>query len=128
LFTGLVAQLTAGQRVAFFPEGTTAAQGSLLAFQPNLFESAIDAKVPVQPLAIAYLEPGGALHQSVDFIGEMSFAESLVIILKGPPVLARLACLAPIGTEGTHRRELALASHQAVAAALGLDAASARAG
>jgi len=119
LFTGLVAQLTVGQRVAFFPEGTTAAQGSLLAFQPNLFESAIDAHVPVQPFAIAYVDGDGALHGAVDFIGEMSFAESLVIILKGPPIVARLACLAPIGTEGAHRRELALASHQAVAAALG---------
>jgi 1-acyl-sn-glycerol-3-phosphate acyltransferase len=120
LFTGLVDKLSAGQRVAFFPEGTTAAQGSLLPFHPNLFEAAIDAKVPVQPFAMAYLDGAGALHPAVDFIGDMSFVESLVIILKGPPVIARLACLAPLATDGFHRRELALASHRSVAAALGL--------
>ncbi|HEV7815250.1 MAG TPA: lysophospholipid acyltransferase family protein [Janthinobacterium sp.] len=118
LFTGLVEKLLEGQRVAFFPEGTTAAQGNLLPFHPNLFEAAIDAKVPVQPFAVSYLDGQGTVHPAVDFIGDTSFAESLAAILGGPPVRARLACLAPIGTEGAHRRELAQASYQAVATAL----------
>jgi 1-acyl-sn-glycerol-3-phosphate acyltransferase len=118
LFTGLVDKLQAGERVAFFPEGTTAAQGNLLPFHPNLFEAAIDAKVPVQPLAVSYVDGQGRMHPAVDFIGEMTFAESLMLILNGPPVRARLAFLAPLETQGAHRRELAEAAHQAVAAAL----------
>ncbi|MYM36774.1 1-acylglycerol-3-phosphate O-acyltransferase [Duganella sp. FT94W] len=120
IFKGLVTSLEQGERVAFFPEGTTAAQGKLLPFHANLFEAAIDAKVPVQPFALTYQDAAGGAHPSVDFIGETSFAESIVLILNGPPVKAQLAILPPLATEGAHRRELAEASHKAVAAALGV--------
>jgi 1-acyl-sn-glycerol-3-phosphate acyltransferase len=120
LFEGLVSKLAGGERIAFFPEGTTAAQGRLLPFHANLFEAAIDAGVPVQPLALSYVDATGAPHAAVDFIGDMTFAASLVGILSGPPVTARLACLAPLPTAGQHRRELAEAAHAAVAGALGI--------
>lgn len=120
IFKGLVHSLQLGERVAFFPEGTTAAQGSLLPFHANLFEAAIDAKVPVQPFALTYRDADGASHPSVDFIGETSFAESIMLILNGPPVQAQVAILPPLTTDGAHRRELAEASHKAVAAALGV--------
>jgi 1-acyl-sn-glycerol-3-phosphate acyltransferase len=123
IFKGLVHSLQRGERVAFFPEGTTAAQGSLLPFHANLFEAAIDAKVPVQPFALSYEDPAGASHPSVDFIGETSFAESIMLILNGPPVRARLAILPAIATIDAHRRDVAEAAHQAVAAALGVTAA-----
>lgn len=120
IFKGLVHSLERGERVAFFPEGTTSSQGNLLPFHANLFEAAIDAKVPVQPFALTYEDAAGRLHPSVDFIGEMTFAESIVAILGGSPVKARLAILPAIDTVGAHRRELAEATHQAVAAALGV--------
>ncbi|KQQ47310.1 acyl-phosphate glycerol 3-phosphate acyltransferase [Duganella sp. Leaf126] len=120
IFEGLVQTLQRGERVAFFPEGTTAAQGALLPFHANLFEAAIDASVPVQPFALRYVDAGGALHRAVDFIGEMTFAESIVAILSGPPVTARVAIMPAIDTAGTHRRDLAQAAQQAVAAALGV--------
>jgi 1-acyl-sn-glycerol-3-phosphate acyltransferase len=122
IFEGLVTTLQRGQRVAFFPEGTTAAQGELLPFHANLFEAAIDAGVPVQPLALRYVDARGALHHSVDFIGEMTFAASIVAILSGPPVTARVAIMPAIATVGAHRRELAQEAHAAVAAALGIPA------
>jgi 1-acyl-sn-glycerol-3-phosphate acyltransferase len=120
IFKGLVTSLEKGERVAFFPEGTTAAQGQLLPFHANLFEAAIDAKVPVQPYALTYADGSGASHPSVDFIGETSFAESIMLILNGPPVKAKLTILPPMDTIGAHRRDLAEASHKAVAAALGV--------
>jgi 1-acyl-sn-glycerol-3-phosphate acyltransferase len=122
IFKGLVHSLERGERVAFFPEGTTAAQGSLLPFHANLFEAAIDARVPVQPFALRYETAAGQLHPSVDFIGEMTFAESIIAILDGPPVKAKLAILPAVGTIGAHRRDLAESTHQAVAAALGVTA------
>jgi 1-acyl-sn-glycerol-3-phosphate acyltransferase len=118
IFKGLVDALAQQQRVAFFPEGTTASQGSLLPFHANLFEAAIDAGVPVQPVALAYLDAQGGWHPAVDYTGETTFGDSVLRILGGAPVRARLACLAPIGTDGAHRRELALAAHDAIAAAL----------
>jgi 1-acyl-sn-glycerol-3-phosphate acyltransferase len=120
IFKGLVHNLQAGERVAFFPEGTTAAQGTLLPFHANLFEAAIDAEVDVQPFALSYGDARGAHHPSVDFVGEMSFVESMVAILKGPRVHARVHALPALASVGAHRRELAEAAHQAVAAALGV--------
>jgi 1-acyl-sn-glycerol-3-phosphate acyltransferase len=120
LFKDLVARLRAGERVAFFPEGTTCAQGGLLPFHANLFEAAIDAPAPVQPYALQYYDRNGALHPAVDFIGDTSFAESLVAILSQGPIVARLEALPPLPAAGQHRRELAAAAHAAVAAALGL--------
>ncbi len=120
VFKGLVSSLQLGERVAFFPEGTTAAQGSLLPFHANLFEAAIDAKVPVQPYALRYLDAQGAPHPRVDFVGEMTFVQSMVAVLSGGAVRAELTCLAPIEAIGAHRRELALASQHAVARALGV--------
>lgn len=120
IFKGLVDSLQLGERIAFFPEGTTAPLGSLLPFHANLFEAAIDAKVAVQPYALRYLDAQGALQRSVDFAGDTTFVQSIVAILSGGAVRAQLTCLEPIGAAGAHRRELAQAAHDAVAGALGL--------
>ncbi len=118
IFKGLVTVLQEGQRVAFFPEGTTSRQGEVLPFHANLFEAAIDAKVAVQPYALSYVDGAGAFHRSVDYVGDTTFVDSLFTILEGEPVLARLQCLAPIEAGGAHRRELAQAAQDAVAAVL----------
>ena len=118
IFKSLVLSLEQGERVAFFPEGTTATQGGLLPFHANLFEAAVDAKVLVQPYALRYVDGAGALHHAVDFIGEMTFAESMIAILSGPPVRAQLMCLEEMNADGAHRRDLAAATHAAIGAAL----------
>ena len=120
IFQGLVDALGQRQRVAFFPEGTTASQGRLLPFHANLFEAAIDAGAAVQPVALAYLDKRGGWHPAVDYVGATTFADSILNILGGEPVSARLYCLAPIPAEGAHRRELAQAAHDAIADALGV--------
>ena len=48
----------------------------------------------------------------------------MVAILSGPPITARLTCLASVATADAHRRELAVATQAAVAAALPLDKAA----
>ena len=119
IFKGLVDALGQGQRVAFFPEGTTASQGQLLPFHANLFEAAIDARVPVQPYALAYVDARGGWHPAVDYTGETTFVDSMLRILQGEPVVARLGCLTPIASEGAHRRELSAQAREAIAQALG---------
>lgn len=118
IFKGLVDALAQRQRVAFFPEGTVAAQGRLLPFHANLFEAAIDAGVPVQPLALAYVDARGGWHPAVDYTGATTFVDSMLRILGGEPVVARLGCLAPLPARGAHRRELAQAAQGAIEAAL----------
>jgi len=121
IFENLVESLKKGERIAFFPEGTTAAQGTILPFHANLFEAAIDAGVPVQPYALRYLDAQGNYHPGADFLGETTFVESMLTILRGAPIHAELIVLPVIESAGMHRRDLAQAAHDAVAAALGQD-------
>ncbi|CAN5897518.1 lysophospholipid acyltransferase family protein [soil metagenome] len=120
IYEGLVHQIQAGKRIAFFPEGTTAAQGTILPFHANLFEAAIEAKVPVQPFSIRYLDSQGALNPAADFIGDMTFVESISVILKSGKIIAELSQLPTISTDGAHRRETAQAARLAVAQSLGI--------
>jgi 1-acyl-sn-glycerol-3-phosphate acyltransferase len=120
IYQGLVSSLHAGEHVAFFPEGTTAPQGTLLPFHANLFEAAIEAQVPVQPYALQYLNADGQVHRAVDFIGDMTFAQSMMAILKAQGIRARLTILPIIATDGTpHRRELADTARASIARAIG---------
>lgn len=119
IFENLVEGLKRGEHIAFFPEGTTASQGAILPFHANLFEAAVDAGVPVRPYALRYRDAKGNYHPGVDFVGDMTFAESMLAILCGEPIHAELIVLPLIGSTGMHRRELAQAAHDAVAAALG---------
>jgi 1-acyl-sn-glycerol-3-phosphate acyltransferase len=122
IYEGLVHQLRDNKRIAFFPEGTTGAQGGILPFHPNLFEAAIEAKVPVLPFAVRYVDAKGMLHHAADFIGEMTFAESMKLILQADGIVAELIQLPSIPTEGAHRREVAQVAREVVARGLGIEA------
>jgi len=121
IYEGLVSSIRAGERVAFFPEGTTVAQGSLLPFHANLFEAAIEAQVPIQPCALRYLDQTGRLHPAADFVGDMTFVQSLVAILQAGKIKAELTLLPPIETRSAHRRDLAAAARQTIGTVLGQD-------
>jgi len=120
IYEGLVHQIEAGKRIAFFPEGTTAPQGTIQAFHANLFEAAIEAKVPVQPFVLRYVDAQGQFHPAADFIGDMTFVESMRIILKAPRMTAELIRLPSVPTEGAHRRDVAQKTRQMVRQQLGL--------
>ena len=110
----LARALRAGERIACFPEGTSAAQGDLQPFRANLFEAAIEAGVPVQAIAVSYGDDDGAPHPSVEYIADMSLAESMVAILTGPPIRAGLHALPAQDSVGETRRALALATQEQV--------------
>ncbi|WUR14059.1 lysophospholipid acyltransferase family protein [[Empedobacter] haloabium] len=121
-FEGLVRALKAGERVAFFPEGTTAPQGTLLPFHANLFEAAVDARARVQPYAIRYMDADRQPHPSVDFVGDMTFVQSMLTILRGGPIRARVTILRSTKAKGQHRRQLAESAENAIRHALGIAA------
>ena len=60
--------LACGLSVMIFPEGTRSRDGSLGAFKEGAFRLAIEAQVPILPLALAgtraCLAEGGALHEA----------------------------------------------------------------
>ncbi|WP_019141917.1 lysophospholipid acyltransferase family protein [Noviherbaspirillum massiliense] len=122
IYQGLVTSLHAGEHVAFFPEGTTAAQGTILPFHANLFEAAIEAQVPIQPYALRYVDDEGKFHPAADFVGAMTFVQSMLMILKSSGMQAQLMPLPPIDTEGApHRRDLAEAARKSITEALGYE-------
>lgn len=122
IYQGLVASLREGEHVAFFPEGGTAVQGKLRPFHANLFEAAIEAGVPVQPYALCYVGIDGKLHPAAEFVGGMTFMQSVLAILKAGHITAHLTLLPVIPTEQhSHRRELADASREAIGRVLGGD-------
>tara|TARA_R110001599_G_scaffold64023_3_gene179105 strand:- start:739699 stop:740490 length:792 start_codon:yes stop_codon:yes gene_type:complete len=119
VYQGLVDGLKDNERIAFFPEGTTAKQGALLPFHASLFEAAIEAQRPVQPCALRYVDSHGNLHHAADFVGDMSFVESVLTIIRSGSMTAQLIVLPAIESEGEHRRELATASRDSIATTLG---------
>lgn len=72
----------------------------------------------MQPYAIRYVDAGGSLHDAADFVGEMSFVQSVIAIMNSGGMTAELIRLPSIPTTGAHRRELAKTAHAAIASVL----------
>ncbi len=118
IFQQLAESIRGGDHVAFFPEGTTARQGTLLPFHANLFEAAIEASVAVQPVALRYLDRHGALHTEIDYTGDTTFSQSMMRILRSHSIQAQLILLPAIDSSIGNRRHLASAAQRSIAAAL----------
>ncbi|MFB7181465.1 lysophospholipid acyltransferase family protein [Streptomyces sp. NPDC056257] len=107
--------LLAGDRVTVFPEGSTwcgRAQGT---FRRAAFQSALDARVPVQPVRLAYLHRDGTPAGAPAFVGDDPLTASLWRIARARGVRAEVRLLPRIPPgRYAHRRDLAAAAQQAV--------------
>jgi 1-acyl-sn-glycerol-3-phosphate acyltransferase len=72
----------------------------------------------VQPYALRYVDADGKLHNAADFIGEMTFVESVIAIVKSGGIQAELIRLPALPTKGAHRRELAVTAREMIASVL----------
>jgi 1-acyl-sn-glycerol-3-phosphate acyltransferase len=106
--------LDEGGYVVFFPEGTTGDGRSLRAFRPRLFQAAIDAASPVQPVGISYTDGDGAYCPTVPFMADQSLASNVWALAGVPRLSARAEPGEQVAAEGRRRNELA----QAVRAAM----------
>ena len=113
--TRLGVHLGDGERVAGFPEGTTMDGTRLGHFHPAIFQAAVDAGAPVQPVAIRYLAPDGSPCRAAPFVDDMSFVESLRRILGAPGITAEVTFLPPRSGQGACRKALAAWSREAIA-------------
>jgi 1-acyl-sn-glycerol-3-phosphate acyltransferase len=83
--------------ICIFPEGTSTAGDKVLSFKPLLFQAAIQAKVPVYPVALAYFcKETGLRSQAAAFIGDMGLLESVGNILKSRGLKVTLTFLPPV--------------------------------
>lgn len=114
----LIGALRSGHRVAVFPEGATGHGDHVLPFHGALFQSAIDAGVPVAPVLLRYRTPDGRPNAAAAYVGDTTFWECLRAIAGAPDLVASVEFLHVIETTGADRRHLAHRSHQLIAHAL----------
>ena len=100
-------RLKAGETLALFPEGTTTEGDCLLPFHAALFQPAIAAGVPVQPVLIGYRNAAGQRSTSPAYAGDTTFGQCLAATLAETGLVVEVLCLPPIPTAGCQRRPLA---------------------
>ena len=76
--------LRSGDRIAFFPEGTTSDGRGLLPFHANLLQAAISSACPVQAMAICYADAWESPSSSAAYIGDDTLIQSIWAIARAP--------------------------------------------
>ena len=112
--------LVTGERVVVFPEGTTTDGSRVGPFYAALLQAAVDAAIPVQPVAVRYRELDGAPSPAAAFVDDMTFADSLARVLARPRLVAELTFGPPIWAADKTRRELASRCREFITDALAL--------
>jgi len=100
----MVTALRAGHTVVVFAEGTTTDGGEVRRLFPRLFEAALLAGTPVQPVLLRYPPPHGAeaapSHPAVPYLGEDTLAASITRIAGAQGVRAEVTFLPPLTVQG----------------------------
>lgn len=108
-------RLAAGERIGFFPEGTTWCGRAYGSLRPALFQSAVDTATPVQPVRLRYLDAHGNRSTVPGFVGDDTLVGSIVRVLRARNLTAEVV-LAPVEPAGTDRKDLARRCERAVRA------------
>jgi 1-acyl-sn-glycerol-3-phosphate acyltransferase len=114
----VVARLREGMAVGVFPEGGTGAGDCVRTFHARIFQVAVDAEVPLQPVGLRYGN-GGQMDLRVPFGPKESFGANFLRLLGGPGMDAEVHFLEPMPAHGDGRRQIAEAARTRIAQALG---------
>lgn len=114
----MLSRLRAGRSVGVFPEGGTRGGGEIGPFHARIFLAAVEAGVPVQPVALRYGE-GGDAQAVVAFQDKESFFANFLRLLGEPGRIAEVHFLTPIGPgEADGRRRIAELARQRIIEAM----------
>lgn len=114
----MLARLRSGRSVGVFPEGGTRGGRELGPFHARIFLAAVEAGVPVQPVALRYGERGGAQHVVAFQPGE-GFLANFLRLLGEPARVAEVHFLTPIAPgEAEGRRRIAELARSRILAAM----------
>lgn len=118
----MLQRLRAGRSVGVFPEGGAKSGGHAIGpFHARIFTAAVEAGVPVQPVALIY-GPGGSAQPQVAFARGESFLGNFLRLLGEPARTATIAFLEPIAPGGTDgRRRIADTARARIVEAFGGD-------
>ena len=112
--------LHSGGCVAIFPEGTTSDGSMLRPFHASLLQPAVHCDCKIWPVALRYTYNDGSLNSAPAYVDEMSFTDSLFMVLSQRVIYAETVFNTPIATHGKTRRELAREAELVIGAALNL--------
>lgn len=110
--------LAEGGCLAVFPEGTTTDGSKLKRFHASLLQPAIHSRSHLWPVAIRYRHADGSLNTAPAYIDELTFVNSLSLVLAQSIIYAELEFMSPIPAQGKTRRELAIETESIIATAL----------
>jgi len=96
-----------------FPEGTTSIGSAVEKFNSSLFQAAIDAGNPIQPIALRYSNKGN-INKIVAFVDDDRFINRLFTILSEKRTEVILSYCSRLETVDKSRQELASTSHQLI--------------
>ncbi len=113
----MLERLQSGEAVGVFPEGRTTDGQGIATFHARIFQPAILAEVPVQPVALRYGR-GGDAQTIVAFAAGESFLGNFLRLLGEPGRQAEVHFLEPVQPTEDGRRRLAQACRAQIVAAM----------
>jgi len=111
-------RLGGGCPLLVFPEGTSSDGRLVLPFHGRLLAGAIEAGVPLQPVALRYMRDG-LVDPLAPFIGEDELPAHLLRLFAADHAVLRIQLLEPIASVGGQRSTLARQARAAIEVALG---------
>lgn len=114
----VVACLRAGQPVGVFPEGGSGHGDTIGVFHARIFQTALDADVPVQPVALRYGNDGRQ-DPRVPFGRKESFFANFLRVTGNPRMDADVHFLEPVPATPDARRRMAELSRARIVQTLG---------
>ena len=114
-----------GELIGLYAEGTTTDGTYVLPFKSNLFQPAIDSALHIYPVGVSYSKDGRH-SQVASYAGDTSLLGSFWLLASNIGLTANVHfCPIIPAAQYTQRQELAKATQEAVARALGQDVMSA---
>ena len=114
----VVERLKAGTPVGVFPEGGSGHGDKVGTFHARIFQTALDANVPVQPVALRYGRDGRQ-DPSVPFGRKEGFFPNFLRVLGNPSMDAEIHFLEPVAATPDARRRMAERSRERIVRELG---------
>jgi len=115
----MVLRLQAGRAVGVFPEGGTSAGDTIRVFHARIFQPAVLAGVPAQPVALKYGAKGCA-QTTVAFAPGEDFLGNFLRLLGEPGRVAEVHVLEPVAASEDGRRRMADTCRERIIIAMGL--------
>lgn len=115
-----VENLTAGNNVAFFPEGTTTDGTCIAHFKSSIIQAAMNANASIYPVAIRYPSPDGGVNPKLSYAGETTMAESMMHVFKTKYPVVELHFLPTMRSDVGSRQSIAKEAQQIIAKTLDL--------